>query len=1037
MKKIFLTLFLIVCFGHIHAQTRLLTGRVVEADNSPLPGVSVIVKGTTTGTITDLDGRFSFSVENPDTKTLVFSSVGFLEQEHRIGSSSTFNITLLEDTKLLEEVVVVGYGIQKKKLVTGATSQVKGEDLQRQNTVSPLDALKSNTTGVQIVKSSGQPGSSFRVNIRGLGTTGDATPLFVVDGQPVGNIDFLNPADIESTDILKDAASASIYGSRAANGVILITTKRGAYNEKATIRYDGSYGVQNLYKALPLLNANEYAIIMNEARNNDGLEPWDYASLVPNWEQIKNGTFKGTDWINETRVKNAPLQNHSLSISGGGEASRYAAGLSYTDQQGVLGAPVAPYYQRYTGRVNLEQILIKVNGRDFLKAGQNAVYTYAENSGIAIGGVYWNSLKNLISASPFLPMYDENGDYHQSISWSSTDSNPIGSMHYNQGINKSKDHSLMANFYFELSPIKNLNIKSTFGYNHSSGSYRSFTPTYKLSVSDQNLENSVSQSMWNGIGYNWENTITYDVSFNDVHNLDFLLGNTVSHDGIGDSMDGSNSNLIFDEFKYAYLSNAPSVQLGKTSLGGSPWGENKLLSYFGRVNYNYAEKYMLTLIMRTDGSSKFARGHRWGNFPSLAAGWNISSEPFMQPTSHWLDALKLRASWGQNGNQSIPSFQYLSTIAFSGANYFGADKETLLSGAFPNILPNPDISWETSEQINVGIDARFLRNRLDVVLDLYKKSTKDWLVRAPVLASWGTGAPYINGGDVDNKGIEFGVTWRDNIGKVNYYIGANISKNKNNVTRIANSEQIIHGDGDGLGEKMGELFRAQVGYPIGYFWGYKTNGLFQKEADVLAHRNSKGELIQPDATPGDVRFIDTNDDGLINDMDKVMIGDPNPDYTYGLNLGADYRGFYFSLSGNGVSGNQIARNYRQPDKQKSNYTTEIFGRWHGEGTSNKIPKVSMNSHPNRLYTSDLYVEDGSYFRISNITFGYEFKNIKSVVPIQLIKLYTSVLNPYTFTKYKGMDPEIGFDGEGGFGSGIDVGFYPVARTVMFGVSVQF
>lgn len=1037
MKRIILTMFLIACFVLVHAQTRLLTGSVVDEGNFPLPGVSVIVKGTTTGTVTDIDGQFRINVDNPNEKTLVFSSIGFINHEQLIGNTSTFNIILREDQKLLDEVVVVGYGIQRKKLVTGATSQVKGEDMQRLNTVSAIDALKSNTTGVQIVKTSGQPGSGFKVNIRGLGTTGDATPLYIVDGVQVGNIDFLNPADIESTDILKDAASASIYGSRAANGVILITTKKGSFNAKPSIGYDMYYGVQNLYKTLPTLNASEYAYIMNEARINDGLDPFNYSNQTPIWDDIQSGKSNGTNWLEEARVENAPIQNHSITINGGSESSTYAVGLSYTDQQGIFGKPVAPFYQRYTGRVNLEQILLKLNGREFLKSGQSAIYTYSQNAGIAVGGVYWNSLKNLIVSSPFLPMYDENGEYHKSIPWRSTEPNPIAMMHYNQGQNKSKNHNLVTNVYLELSPIENLKFKTNFGYTNNSGTYRSFSPEYNLSIIDVKPENSVSQSMWNGIGITFENTLNYLMNVEENHNFDFLIGNTIQKSGLGESLNGSNVNSIFDDFKHAYLINTPTIIPGKTSLRGEPWGENKLLSYFGRVNYNYAEKYLLTLIMRADGSSKFAKGKRWGYFPSIAAGWVVSSEPFMSNTTDWLDMLKLRASWGQNGNQNIPSFQYLSTISFIGADYFGLSKDLKLNGAYPNVLPNPDITWETSEQANFGIDARFLNNKLDVVFDLYKKSTKDWLVRAPVLASYGTGAPYINGGNVDNKGVELGVTWRSSVDKVNYFIGGNVSHNKNNVTKIANTEKIIHGPATALGTGMSELFRAEEGFPIGYFWGYKTDGIFQNEAEVLAYKNSKGELIQPDATPGDVRFVNMNDDNLISDADKIMIGDPNPDFTFGLNLGADYKGFYFTVTGNGVAGNQIARNYRTPDVQRNNYTTEIFERWHGEGTSNRIPKVSMSTHINRQYVSDLYIENGDYFRISNITFGYDIKNIKTLIPIQNIRIYTSVQNAYTFTKYKGMDPEVGFNGDTSFGSGIDVGFYPVPRTVLFGLNIKF
>jgi len=1035
MKKSFLSLFLMIFCLAAFAQTKSLKGTVLDGDKLPLPGVSITVKGTASGTVTDIQGKFELKAAASAT-TLSFSSVGYLPVEKAIGNTTEFIIVMQEDVALLDEIIVVGYGIQKKKLITGATSQVKGEDIQRQNTVSAIDALKSNTSGVQIVKSSGQPGSGFRINIRGLGTTGNASPLFIVDGMTVSDIEFLNPSDIESTDILKDAASAAIYGSRAANGVVLITTKKGTFKSKPSISYDGYYGFQNIYKSSPTLNAKEYAVIMNEGQVNDGLAPYDFATLVPNWADIQNGKSNGTNWMEEIRVKNAPIQNHSVSINGGSDASIYALGFSYTSQAGVLGKPVASSYDRYNARFNGEQILLKVNGLNLLKTGQSMVYSYSEKSGIAVADKYWNSIRNMLTASPFMPVRDDKGDYHYSIDWDTREPNPIAVMEYTQGLNINKQHNLLTNAYLEIEPIRNLKIKSTLGYNFNSGSSRSYNPAYKLSTISLNPDNRVSHSMWAGTSISFENTVNYKFDYK-KNNFDFMLGSSIQKDNIGESINGVNVNSIFNDFDHAYLDNAPLIISGKTFLNSAPSDESKLLSYFGRINYDFNEKYLLTLVVRADGSSKFAPKHRWGYFPSVATGWVVSSEPFMSETAGWMDFLKVRASWGQNGNQNINSFQYLSTISFLGADYFGLDKKTALTGAFPDVLPNPDITWETSEQINIGIDSRFFNNKLDLTVDLYKKTTKDWLVDAPALASYGTGAPFINGGNVENKGIEIGLKWRDAIGKFNYNIGGNLSYNKNEVTKIANTEKVLHGPTEVLGEGMSELFRAQEGSPIGYFWGYKTAGIFQNEADVLAYQNSKGELIQPNAKPGDVRFVNSNDDNTISDKDKVMIGDPNPDFTFGLNLGADYKGFYCAVSGNGVAGNQIARSYRTPDKQRSNYTTDILGRWHGEGTSNRLPRVSQSTHINTQYVSDLFIENGDYFRISTISIGYDLKKLFKSFPFQQFKIYASIQNAYTFTSYKGMDPEIGYDGGRGFGSGIDLGFYPSPRTVMFGTSVKF
>ena len=1015
------------------------TGSITDATGNPIAGASVIEKGTTNGTTTSDNGTFTIDVKD-NNAILVISAVGYEDVEIGVADNQNPLIVLKATDSNMDEVVVIGYGVQKKKLVTGATSQVRGDDLKKLNAVSPVEGLKANTTGVQIIKSSGQPGSKFSIAIRGKGTAYDYAPLYIVDGMAVGDIEFLNPADIESVDILKDAASASIYGSRAANGVVLITTKRGALNSRSVITYDFHYGNQNLYKTMQPLNAKQYALIMNEASLNDMDDPFDFASMVPWWSEIENGSFNGTNWLEEIRVKDAPTRNHSLSVNGGGKNAIYAMGLSYTDQYGVLGKPATPYYKRYTGRFSGEYNGWEVNGRDLMKLGGSMVFTHTTNNGIGIGNMYGNSIRNVLTANPFLKVYDEDGNYHKSISWRINEPNPIGVMDYGSSNNENKNNHLLGNAFVELSPIKSIRYRSSIGVTQWNGSWRGFTPVYELSPITRNERESVSQSMWTGYSVLWENTLTYNTNIG-LHNIEALAGTAAQKTGMGGDLSASNVLPIMSGLKFAYITNTRGdIAPANTSIGGSPTLDHRLLSYFGRVAYNYAEKYMLMLIMRGDASSNFAPDKRWGYFPSLSAGWVVTEENFMKDLL-WLNTLKLRFGWGQNGNQNIDPFQYLSTIGYAGGNvavdYFGTDKTKRLIGAYPNILPNPDVTWETSEQTNFGIDATFLKNRLTLAFDIYQKITKDWLVRAPALASFGTTAPYINGGDISNKGIELGINWRGNISDINYHAGVNFSYNKNKVTRIANAEGILHGPPNVLGQGMTELFRAQVGYPIGYFWGYKTDGLFQNEEEVKAYTNSKGQMIMPDARAGDVKFVNMNDDNIINELDKVMIGDPNPDYTFGLNAGADYKGFYFSIIGNGVAGNQIARSYRTPDVPKNNYTTEIFERWHGPGTSNRIPRVTASTHPNTQYVSDLYIEDGSYFRIQNLTIGYDVKRLWTKMPLQQVRLYTSFQNLYTFTKYKGMDPEIGYNGGMSFGSGIDLGFYPIPRTVIFGLSIKF
>lgn len=1013
---------------------KVITGTVVDATGMPVIGANIKVKGTTNGTITDMDGKFVLEVEKD--AVLEVSYIGYNSQEIKVGRQSTLHIALREDTQALDEVVVVGYGVQKKKLVTGATVQVKGDDIQKLNTVNPMGALQSQSPGVNIVKTSGQPGSDFKVTVRGIGTTGDSSPLYIVDGVTVSNIDYLNPSQIESIDVLKDAASAAIYGSRAANGVILVTTKKGKAG-KVSIDYDGYVGFQNFVQNVTPLNAQEYAMIMDEAAANSGMDPFDFASLVPDWERIKNGSWTGTNWLSEMRNKNALTQNHSLSFRGGTEQSKYSLGLSFTEQEGSFGKPAVPEYTRYSALMNSEHTLIKGNGFDILKVGENINYSYTERNTIGTGNYNSNDIRSAMSVTPFMPVYDENGDYHYALDWDYLEVNPMGMLAYTRGNNLNQGHRMNGNMFLEIQPIKGLKYRSSFGMHLNTSSSRNYVPVYDLSANKFTTEDQVSQSSSTYLRWLFENTLSYDFKINEDHVFSALLGSSVEKCGLGSSLKGTNVNSIFDDFEHAYLNNTPIIYEGRTSLSGSPETPGRLLSVFGRLNYNFKETYMATLVMRGDGSSKFAPGHRWGCFPSVSVGWVMSNEAFMEKTKDWLDFFKLRASWGQNGNQNIAGFQYLANMSFNTKYFFGPDKSEATTGAYPSILPNMDVTWETSEQIDLGIDSRLLGGRINFVFDWYNKTTKDWLVKAPIPGICGTGAPFINGGDVRNRGVELGLGWNDHVGDFTYGVNFNISYNKNEVTRIANAEGIIHGPVNVLSHNTSEAYRAQVGFPIGYFWGYKTNGLFQNENDVKAYCNDQGDLLLPDAKPGDIKFVDTNGDGLLDDQDKVMIGDPNPDVIYGLTFNLGYKGFDFGVVTNGVAGNQIMRSYRGVNLPYENYTTEILDRWHGEGTSNSIPRVTLTGHINDLYISDRYIENGSYWRIANVTIGYDFKKLFKDLPLQQVRLYLTGQNLATITKYKGFDPEVGFDNGSSWASGIDLGTYPSPRVFMIGVSVKY
>ena len=768
-------------------QTKRITGTVKDATGMEVIGANVIVKGTTNGVITDLDGKFS--LEAAPGSIIEISYIGYMTQEIPVtAQTSDLQITLKEDSQSLDEVVVVGYGVQKKKLVTGATLQVKGENIQKLNTTNPLGALQSQSPGVNIVANSGQPGKSFDINIRGAGTNGSTTPLYIIDGVE-GDINSLSPADIESLDVLKDAASAAIYGSRAANGVVLITTKQGKQG-KLQVSYDGYVGFQNVYKMPDLLNAKEYMAVMDQLNFNTGNQPYTWTNYMSQeqYNRYMSGEDEGTNWLDAIRNKNAITTSHSLNLAGGTERSKFSTGVSYTKQEGTLGKPVASDYQRFTVRMNSEHILWKEGDLDIITFGENLYYNHNESSGISEGNQYGNDISWMLRANPLVPIYNENGDYYMYddlnkagwFNYNSYTSNPIAAMvNSSRGNNKSKNYGLTMVGYLKVQPIKGLVYKGQVSYKQNSSSYRGYSPAYKLTSTDQKLTNEVTQNMTTGWDWQIENTLSYTFNI-EKHNFDVLVGQSFKKSGfgMGEYLEATANDLLFSDWDRAYISNSMASQ--PTSAKGYPTGDNALASFFGRINYNFNEKYMASVILRTDGSSNFARGKRWGTFPSVSAGWVVSNEDFMESTHDWMDFLKIRASWGQNGNCNIDNFQYFSTVAFDhlGQYSFGNNKGTATQGGYASIMPNEDVTWETSEQLDLGLDARFLSGRLSLNFDWYNKKTKDLLIVAPILDSYGTNAPYINGGTVENKGVEIGLGWNDQKGDWTYGVNLNLAHNK-------------------------------------------------------------------------------------------------------------------------------------------------------------------------------------------------------------------------------------------------------------------
>ncbi|MCQ2201843.1 MAG: TonB-dependent receptor [Bacteroidales bacterium] len=1044
-----------------------------SSDGQPLPGVNVLVQGTTQGTITDFDGKYQISVN--EGQTLVFTFVGFTTQNVPVvAGQNVYNVVLEDETSDLEEVVVMGYGVQKKKLVTGATVQVKGDEIAKLNTTNALEAMQSSSPGVQITQSSAQPGKGFKVYIRGIGTTGNASPLYVIDGVAGGSIDNINPNDIESIDVLKDAASAAIYGARAANGVILVTTRQGKEG-KIELTYNGSLGWSNAYKRPQLLDAQQYMTIFDEYNFNVNGSKVDWSAYVPKeiLDKVASG-WKGTDWWGAFENKNALQQNHSVTLTGGSDKSKFAMSYSYTDNEGIMGADMASYYKRHSIRINSDHVLLRVKDFDAITIGENISIGYNVSHDLAEDGMYWSYIHSLLQVTPLMPQYDENGNIYN---YQDLDGNLTHGKGWNDGmfnnlwenltkggfgaLAESRNISANATAFLTIQPIKGLKFRSQFNYNWGSGAYRSYSePRSPAPGTGVVKEYSASQSTWLNTGYSIENTLTYDLPVIAGNKISVLVGQSFQSTGWSTNLGGSNKIAYGSQlatlkgWDSAWMSNFKLTSATDASLTGKPNDEEYLASWFGRVNWDLNETYMATVTMRRDGSSIFTEGKRWGSFPSVSAGWVMSNEAFMEDAQSVVDFLKLRASWGQNGNCAISKYQYLSTIALSGdandSGYkFGDDLATSVSGvphtgAYANIVPNPDLTWETSEQIDLGFDARFLESRLSLNFDWYKKTTKDWLITGPMVAVYGTNPAAINGGDVENKGIELALTWNDKISKdLSYNIGVNFATNKNEVTRIANETHRIDGPGGVLSQGTDYIYRAEEGKPIGYFYGMSYSGIWQNQAQIDAAR-AAGKAVLDDAQPGDCIWDDWNGDGVItyaegDKCDRHEIGNPNPDVTLGINLGINFKGIDLSINGAGAFGQQVMRSYRSfGDDPDQNYDTTILNRWHGDGTSNTQPRISGTGHSNTIWVSTRYMEDADYFKIKAVTLGYDFKQLIKSMPFQQVRLYAQVSNLHTFTSYTGLDPEVGSSAGGnGWASGVDLGLYPSSRTWTVGASIKF
>ena len=1066
-RCLFLSVMLAVCATGAFAQNVTVKGKVTDSRGEPVIGATVMLSSNqTVGALTDVDGAYSITV--PSNSTLTFSCVGFASQDVNVEGRSVIDIVLSEDAEFLEETVVIGYGTQKKKLLTGATINISGDEIQRQNTTNALGALYSSVPGVNITQNNGLPGSGYTITVRGLGTTGSASPLIVIDGVAGGHLDELNPADIESIDILKDAASAAIYGARAANGVVLVTTRQGKQGEKkATVTFDAYTGFQqpNTNGVRPV-SASEYLDLIDrefiaKGTIKEGQHYYDIEKLMPVQKQwMDKGLWNGTDWFNASVNQNAPTNNLALGVNGGGESVRYSFSFTKSYQEGTLGMTKPNYYDRTTIRANTDFTILKKNNRDVIKLGENVTVSVTDSRGSSSNSIFGNDVKNALIKTPLLPAYDLDGTlytYEKQLrdDWLVKDDEANSLQEADLGEKEGKGVRVQGNVYLEVSPIKDLKLRTAFGFRGNTVYSRSYTPAYQITATNYKDYDSVKQSAEVSTHWTWEATANYKKTFAQAHTIEALAGTSIEATGWGMKLDGTRSRTKRGFWEAANLGQIDGALTSdeEASMGGDntvpSWD---LLSFFGRFNYNYKDKYLFTAILRSDGSCNFAPHEdeiyfRWGLFPSVSAGWVVTSEPWMEGTRDWLNFFKIRGSWGRNGNCNIENFQYTATISLGGSYDFTYEQTNPSIAAYPDRHRNNELTWETSEQTAIGFDSRFFQSRLGVIFDWYRKDTKDWLVRPKQMAILGASAPNKNGGAVRNSGVELSFTWNDNIGDFRYNVGINGSFNKNTVLYINNADKYIKGEAKILSENVRNLegFRAEPGKPIGYFLGIASEGIFQNQAQIDEY-NAKGYAFMngyDQAQPGDVIWIDQNGDGKYDQDDCVEIGNPHPDFLLGFNFGFQWKGFDFSISGSGAFGQQVMQSYRQFALQDlEGFTNNLVARyWTGEGSTNKFPRFSDGSHNNfkcNGYNSDIWAQDADYLKIRNITFGYDFKQLFKKLPFQTFRFFVTGQNLFTFTKYDGMDPEVGrYSLQYPWASGIDTGYYPSPKVYMAGVSIRF
>lgn len=1057
------------------AQTMSIKGKVVDNLGDAIIGVNVIEKGTTNGTLTDANGNFNLKVN--EGATLSFSFIGYATQEIVVGNQTTIDVVLEEETAMLEDLVVIGYGVQKKSVVSAAIAKVTAEDLAGKAPVRMDNALKGLAAGVNVTSNSGQPGEGSRVRIRGIGTINNSDPLYIVDGMPIeGGLDFVNPNDIESIEVLKDAASGAIYGARAANGVILVTTKKGKKGD-AVINYNASWGWQSAARHRDVTGAVDYAILQNEKYVNGGKE-------APFKDPYNLTDYKGdaivgdgTDWQDLVFNDNAPVQNHDLSVSGASDRVSYYLSLGYFDQEGIVGGNYGQSnYDRLTLRSNTQFTLVDASKeRNFLNKvdlGVNVAYMRTHSTGISTNSEYGSALGSALYMSPILTptvtgdfaeemaatyskyelAKNSAGEYYTIPGYQGTYqemNNPLAIL---DATNPSKNwsHKFVPSASIDIQLWDAIKYRGTYSADMSFwGSDGAVKHLNYFSGNNHNEHTEATTTKAQNCYWQIENTLSYNKTFADVH----TIGVTVAHSIMkskGSDLGGSRWNLVNINKPSINYATGDYLIIVKTdektgeekteaqvqhSVWGGPYTEHRMISMLGRLSYDYDERYGVTATIRRDGSSRFGTNNRFGIFPSVSAMWNLHNEPYME-LPEWLNSAKVRFSWGKNGNDNIGDFQYTTLTAINNNVLLGTTAQKYI-GSKADKTANPDLKWEESEQTDLGFDLAFLNSSLTLTVDLFNKKTNGMIIEMPIPSYVGETKPQGNVGDMSNKGIEIELGYKWSIGSAKFSTTANVSYIKNELKNLGNTEGFLNLDGvQGI---TGTVTRAENGLPFPFFYGYKTAGILQNEKEVNDYVASLGgdkanTLQGDDITAGDVRFVDVNGDKKIDTNDRTNIGNGNPDWTFGLNFNAEWKGFDINMFFQGVQGADVFdATYRQ-DIYSGNYPTWMLSRWTGEGTSNKYPRLALGDSKN-WQVSDLYVCDGSYLRFKTLQIGYTLpKNITEKAFIERFRVFVSADNLVTWTKYWGFDPEIA---SGGTSLGIDRGVYPQARTYTVGFNLTF